>query len=222
MQDIVIAGFVIPAVVSAVVSGLWTYFKDRNLKRLEGDLQRQLEAFRSSLQAEQEALKSRLQREQEAFRLAQSPRVTGAVKLWAAFCEFDRRLRPLLSPGRIVYIPDDTKEEDKERVRNEQWQKQEAEFQTNVAQAWDTLKVARDEAEVLLPGETFDLFHEVFSHCLSAYDMYRVEQMTRAVRTGGALKSGTTPEVLEQLNAADAKRLAVVKVIRRLIAEPLV
>lgn len=43
------------------------------------------------------ALTSRLRREEGVYRLAQSPRVASAIKLWTAFCEFERRVDAALN-----------------------------------------------------------------------------------------------------------------------------
>ncbi len=219
MQDIVIAGFVIPAVVSAVVSGIWGYLKDRDLARLKGSLERDLEGFKSHLQREQETLKSRLQREQEAFRLVHSPRVTGAVRLWAAFCEFDRSLRQLVVPLRYLNVPKGVTREEEERIREEEWQKQEADLSSRVSNAWNALKVARDEAEVLLPGPVYAMFDDLFKLCMEANNHYRTAQlMSRMANYPGG---ESLMKVTESIEAADRKRPQVVEAIRKLIAEPL-
>ena len=153
--DVTVGGLVVPgyavAAIAAIASAIWAWASSRRIK-----------SYESTLRQRELAIESRFSQQNEAFRLAHSPRVSGAVKLWAAFCEFERCLRAQLSPMRVYTIPKDTAREEADRVKEELRLKQERSIREATAAAWGSLKVARDEAEVLLPGPVFAKFDKLF------------------------------------------------------------
>jgi len=128
--DITVWG--IPTLVASIVGGsvawLLNYLGMKNIKQLE----------------------STLKREEEAYRLHHSPRVTTAIKLWRAYCEFERVVGAAVSP-------DGQATEEAERRKN------------LVIKAWGALTEVADEAEVLLDEHTVRTFNGLFNLCDAAY-----------------------------------------------------
>ena len=86
-SEITLWGIAIPSVVATAISSLvmW-YLNHQSMKEIK-------------------ALESRLRREEEAFRLLHSPRVSTAVKLWSAFCDFETCVRFAVSPASLIAKP---------------------------------------------------------------------------------------------------------------------
>jgi hypothetical protein len=210
--DVTIGAWVIPGVLVsagvAIASGFWTWLSASRLKKLESNLkQRELE------------LESRFKQQDEAFRLAHSPRVTAAVKLWATFCEYERCLRAQLSPMRVYSVPEGVPREEAEREKEEQRVKQERAFREATAAAWGSLKVARDEAEVLLPGPVFSQFDQLFKFFNDAHGEQWASEMIaepgRNLYLAEAMK-----RIFGMLDKADKLRPDVVAGLRSTIEGP--
>jgi hypothetical protein len=191
MPDLLVAGIVIPGFVAAIVSALWAYATQRSLHALE----------------------SRLRREEEGFRLAQSPRVQAAIRLWSAWNAFDRAIRDLVTPYAPLDADDDLGEED----RREAFHRHEREASRAVRAAHRKLVVARAEAECLVPANVFGAFEALLRTTSTAGDRYWA---SRARELGGPEKVELRREAEDLLVAAEGQRAAVVEALRRMIAEP--
>ena len=211
-SDVTVGGWVIPGFMltglAAIASALWSWFSASRVKKLESSLrQRELE------------LESRFKQQDDAFRLAHSPRVTAAVKLWTTFCEYERCLRTQLSPMRVYSIPQDVPREEAERVKEEQRVKQERAFREATAAAWGNLKVARDEAEVLIPGSVFAQFDQLFKYFNDAHGEQWASEMIaepgRHLYLAEAMK-----RIFGMLDKADKLRPDVVAGLRSTIEGP--
>lgn len=172
LPDLLLPGLVVPASLLSLGvagwAGVWTYLTKQRMALLESQLRQQDEAFRSSLR-----------RQEEAFRLVHSPRVTGALKLWAAFCDFERALRRLASPGRVVTYPPDATQEQRNQAHRDQLAREREEFSA----AWIALKTHHDEAEVLLPADVFARFEALQTTFEKIYSRKRSEDFIRDDRT---------------------------------------
>lgn len=160
------------------------------------------------------AIESRLHREEEAFRLVHSPRVTTAVKVWCAFCEFERCVNAAISPANIVHHREGVSREEQNEDSRRQILEQQAAWMKAVAAAWGILKQARDEAEVLLDDATFKRLDALYKACDSACaDVW-------AARLSGDLKMlvEATSRAFKNMENVRAEREDVVRAIRHLIA----
>lgn len=212
LSDVTVGGWVIPGFlltgVAAIGSALWSWFSASRIKKMESSLrQRELE------------LESRFKQQDEAFRVAHSPRVAAAVKLWATYCEYERCLKTQLSPGRVYNIPQDIPPEEAERVKEDQRVKQEQAFRDAIAAAWANLKVARDEAEVLLPGQVFSQFDQLFKQLNDARSaQWTAELIQEPARSRYAAEA--IQKISNLLDKADKLRPDVVKELRTAIEGP--
>src|SRR5438874_2387607 len=112
-EEITFWGITIPTAVAGVIASLVSWLLNhRGMKEIK-------------------ELESRLKREEDAYRLLHSPRVTTAIKLWSAFCEFERCVSAAASPA-------------------SQGTDEAARWKKAVFEAWTALKAVQDEAEVLL------------------------------------------------------------------------
>lgn len=189
-------GVAIPSLLSTALGGLVAYYVTHQLTK---DI---------------EAIKSRLHREEEAFRLAHSPRVTAAVKLWAAFCEFERAAGAAVSPFSIAYEPTTGTREQKDAAMKEQHRADVAAKQKRVGAAWEVLKLARDEAECLIDGPTFEKFSELFSEVDSAFG----QVWGARIADDHKMLAMATMEAMTKLGEAKVQRAEVVAAMRRAIA----
>jgi hypothetical protein len=204
--DLPVFGHAIPAyAVTLVVAawvGLWTYWTKRKMAALESKFTQQGDTFRSSLR-----------RQEEAFRLVHSPRVAAALKLWPAFCEFERTLRRLASPGRVVVEPPNATEEQRQEAHRAQLARERAEF----GEAWSNLKVHHDEAEVLLPGDVFSAFDDLQQTLEKVYYRKRSADFIHQERSRERYEAESLGIIEALLTEADEKRPAVVAMLRRLV-----
>lgn len=206
VQDFSLGGYLIPAYVVSAAAAVWVYVWTHLTEKRVASLE-------SSLRIQEDAFRSTLRRQEEAFRLVHSPRVTGAVRLWASFCEFERALRQCVSPGRVVVEPPNATPEQKEQALREQV----AQERKTVVDAWQQFKTIRDEAEVLLPGDVFAAFNSLYLTFERAFGRKRAEEMVRSLGSGTYFIK-VMEEVEALMTEADAKRPAVVDVMRKLIS----
>jgi hypothetical protein len=190
-------GVAIPSLLSTALGGLVAYYVTHQLTK---DI---------------EAIKSRLHREEEAFRLAHSPRVTAAIKLWTTFCEFERAMGAALNPMSPYYVAKDVEAKVTDPVLRAQQEARIKAIEAGVANAWATLKGARDEAECLIDAATFDAFNVLFGQYDSAYGgVWLARTMVDAV--GPMVQAAI--QTINILEAAKSQRLVVVAAMRRAIA----
>jgi len=168
------------------------------------------------LTKEIEAVRSRLHREEEAFRLAHSPRVEAAIKLWRAFCDFERATAAAVLPVSITTTPTTGTDEEKAASTNQQHRAYVTNTQRRVAETWDALAAARAEAECLMDEQTFQLFNELFELHDKAYG--RVWAARLAGNADPTLLARETFMAMDRLETAKAKRADVVAAMRRAIA----
>jgi hypothetical protein len=198
VEGLTLLGVAVPTVLATALGSLAAKWMDHRASR------------------EIRALESRLRRNEEAYRVAQSPRVTTAVKLWMAYCEFERAVQASVNPSRIVYEPKDGTPEQKEESKRQQIREQTAAREKAVMDSWVTVNRARDEAECLLDADTFLLFQKLYEDCDSAHKQVWMTQFMRSEDATGQVEASI--RALEQFHIAKKQRNDVVAAIRKIIA----
>ncbi len=195
--DITFWGITIPGGIAAGIAFLVTsYLNQRNAKGIK-------------------KLESRLRKDEEAFRLLHSPRVSTAVKLWSAFCDFERSVRLIVSPVSLLPAQPMGQTYQEEQKASQRLLAEDAARRNKlVGESWEKLKAVRDEAEVLLDGDTFVTFEALYRICDGAFTEVWAARQTGderevAMATGRALKT---------LDRAEELRAKAVSAIRSAIA----
>ncbi len=155
MDPITIGWFIVPGAIAgvfgSVVGAAWNYFAGKDLRALE----------------------SRLRKQEETYRLAQSPRVMAAIELWAEFCNYEKILGFILTPGRAATINAPSRQ---------------------LEGAWSTVAAARAKAEVLLPDKTFAAFQD----CFLQYEMAQADYVALNTLRGDVLGAEKVTDVAAQ------------------------
>jgi len=192
MNDLVLGATVISAAVvsaiGAVWTSVWTYVTTKDLKHVE----------------------SRLRRDEEEFRLVHSPRVTAAIELWAALCEYERRVNAFLVTLRApLGLP-----EDQARAIDEQLRGAREREKVELKQSWFVVNAARDRAEVLIDTNAFKALDTVFRAYTGAATAQRSAERLEARR---ANPEPSYDRLIAQIEKAEQARPEALLALRQMI-----